>query len=698
MKKHLILSLLPLLVAGACQAQSVSWLAPEGPSQSDFGGAGLLQLPTARMAQEGEFSLNYRYNDQYHFYSASVQLFSWLETTLRYTDVKTRRYSDSESFSGDQSYKDKAFDLKLRLWQESWWLPQVSLGMRDIGGTGLFDSEYLVASKAWGPFDFTVGLGWGYLGTSGNISNPFNAVSDKFNTRPRRYGSPGAVSFDNMFRGPASVFAGIEYQTPWQPLRLKVEYEGNNYREDFAGRLKQDSNINVGAVYSLTDWARINLSYQRRNTLMAGVTLHTNFNQLRYHGRDTPKPPYRPQPPQSGTIDAEQASQQLTDLQILAGFYAPKIEVKGNTLYASGEQVRYRDNQEGIDRANVILANHLPAGVDTIALTETRTHLPQVTTKTDVASLQRQLEGYPLGQTETLRQQRVEPVAAPPASQRFAVNSQRLNYSLSPVLNQSVGGPESFYMYQLGLMANGSYWLTDNLLVDGSVFANLKNNYSKFRYDGTPHDSTLPRVRTHVRDYLDNNVFMNNLQANYMQHLGNGFYGQLYGGYLEAMFGGVGGELLYRPLDARWAVGVDVARVRQRDWNNMMKFTSYSASVGNITAYWRPWFSEDILVKASVGQYLAKDRGVTFDISKRFDSGITAGVYATKTNVSRKDYGEGGFTKGFYISVPMDLFSSAPVRSRAQINWVPLTRDGGQMLGRKFHLYDMTSDRDRYYR
>ncbi|STL49430.1 putative lipoprotein [Escherichia coli] len=37
---------------------------------------------------------------------------------------------------------------------------------RDIGGTGLFDAEYLVASKAWGPFDFTLGLGWGYLGTT----------------------------------------------------------------------------------------------------------------------------------------------------------------------------------------------------------------------------------------------------------------------------------------------------------------------------------------------------------------------------------------------------------------------------------------------------------------------------------------------------------------------------------------------------
>ncbi|HIH3163992.1 TPA: YjbH domain-containing protein [Escherichia coli] len=37
-------------------------------------------------------------------------------------------------------------------------------------------------------------------------------------------------------------------------------------------------------------------------------------------------------------------------------------------------------------------------------------------------------------------------------------------------------------------------------------------------------------------------------------------------------------------------------------------------------------------------------------------------------------------------------------RSRAAIGWTPLTRDGGQQLGRKFQLYDMTSDRSVNFR
>ncbi|MGQ7095329.1 YjbH domain-containing protein, partial [Escherichia coli] len=123
--------------------------------------------------------------------------------------------------SGDQTYKDKAFDLKLRLWEESYWLPQVAVGARDIGGTGLFDAEYLVASKAWGPFDFTLGLGWGYLGTSGNVKNPLCSASDKYCYRDNSYKQAGSIDGSQMFHGPASLFGGVEYQTPWQPLRLK---------------------------------------------------------------------------------------------------------------------------------------------------------------------------------------------------------------------------------------------------------------------------------------------------------------------------------------------------------------------------------------------------------------------------------------------------------------------------------------------
>ena len=206
-----------------------------GVSQMAHGGVGLIQTPTARMAPAGDLSINYTDNEEYRLWSVSIQLFDWMESTVRYTDVRTRLYSGDPGFSGDQTLKDKGIDVKFRLLQESTYLPQVSVGFRDFGGTGLFESEFISLSKKWLDFDFHLGMGWGYLGNSGNTKNPFCEFKDSFCARPGgTLGLGGKISNSKFFKCPAALFAGEEYQTPCQPLRLKLEYEGNDYQNDSA--------------------------------------------------------------------------------------------------------------------------------------------------------------------------------------------------------------------------------------------------------------------------------------------------------------------------------------------------------------------------------------------------------------------------------------------------------------------------------
>ncbi|MCZ5653051.1 YjbH domain-containing protein [Escherichia coli] len=104
-------------------------------------------------------------------------------------------------------------------------------------------------------------------------------------------------------------------------------------------------------------------------------------------------------------------------------------------------------------------------------------------------------------------------------------------------------------------------------------------------------------------------------------------------------------------------------------------------------------------MKASVGQYLAGDKGGTLEIAKRFDSGVVVGgVCHDHQRFRKRSTAKGTSPKACMSLVPLDLFSSGPTRSRAAIGWTPLTRDGGQQLGRKFQLYDMTSDRSVNFR
>ena len=163
------------------------------------------------------------------------------------------------------------------------------------------------------------------------------------------------------------------------------------------------------------------------------------------------------------------------------------------------------------------------------------------------------------------------------------------------------------------------------------------------------------------------------------------------------MFGGVGAEILYQPVDSNVAFGVDLNYVQQRSFENDWDFRDYKVLTGHASIYWRPSFMPDTQLTLNVGQFLAKDKGVNIDFAKRFDSGIIVGAYAAFTNVSAEEYGEGSFTKGFYISIPFDLFVLESAKGRGKIPWVPIARDGGQKLNRPAELKNMTDIRSPFY-
>ncbi|MGR5287448.1 YjbH domain-containing protein [Vibrio maritimus] len=717
--KRLTPSILSAAIAAVLSAAShgdVFKPATLTPSQSDFGGVGLMQMPTGRMAAEGEFSINGDWTEHYHKYNVSLQLMPWLETTIRYTLVQDLLYSNDPSFSGDTKYTDKGIDFKIRLLEEGDYLPETSVGFRDFGGTGLFDGEFVAATKRFGNFDFTLGMGWGYLGTRDNIANPFCKISDGYCTRPRDFkGSGGMVDYERWFKGPAAMFGGIEYQTPWQPLRFKLEYDSNNYSQDFpvvrAGvNMTPATPWNVGALYRVGDWGDIRASYQRGNAVALGVTLRTNFNDTKAYWLDEPTP--EPRPAQAAnSVDEVDWDKLAGELGAIAGYDDVAIQRSGDTVTIVGKQKKYRNRDEARERAGRILANHLPAEITTYNIIETNLNLPQTETQIDADSFKQIAQQQPLDRelTDAILEKEVEGKTS--AETEFD-GFDRFQYSFRPTLAQSIGSAENFYLYELGIDGTADVWATKNLNLSGTLHLNVVDNYDKFNYIVPPDGTDVPRVRTLFRAYVsDNTLWVKNLQATYFQEFGNGFYGQVYGGYLETMFAGAGGELLYRPLNKNWAISADINLVSQRDPRsafgvfdqedqNIPEFgrpfkAAVNQTTGFVTGYYMPqWsFLDSTLFKVGFGQFLAGDVGTRLDFSKQFKSGVIAGAYASFTNLSSEEFGEGSFTKGFYVSIPFDIMTVKPSANRAFFNWQPLTRDGGQMLGRKYELFSVTDAR-----
>ena len=756
----------------------------QAPTQGDFGGAGLWQTPTARMAEEGELALSVSRVEPYSRYNVTAQPLSWLEGNFRYT----RFDSDGAPVAdGGRSNSAKAFDAKIRLNRESRYLPEVAVGARDIAGRRYFSSEYVVANKRFGSLDASLGVAWGNLGARGNLANPLSALDDRFDLRPSRSGvSDSRYQFDRprYFHGRAAVFGGVAYRPAGKPWEVKLEYDGNDYRhEPGARRIKQSSPFNVGVVYRPNRHLDLSLGLQRGNTASFALTLHTNAARLAEPVKAKDPPPVArryddapaiptmasaaPMPdfpasaasgatpaatttlalrasgtkaaastaslssaqaapstgltpisavsepgvtPQAGLartaatpvattqtwpeptapeqVDWEQVSRELYDN---AGVRVSKISRRGSELFVTGEQTRYRHSAKGVGRTARILDNRLDASVDWYTLVSTRAGMEVVET-----SVQRERFGELLDGEADLKTFRLGVERNRPQARReellYRAPLDRYDGGFGLSVGHELGAPDTAALYKIGMAYDADYRFASNLWLSGRIEALIADNYD--RYDGGPVTS-LPRVRSDVREYVTSSrVTMPQLQLTAAGSLGADWYGMAYVGMLESMYGGAGVETLYRPFGQRWAIGADVNWVRQRSFDQDFSFRRYRTVTGHLSAYVDTGY-KDISLKLSAGRYLARDWGATVDVSRRFNNGVRMGAYATFTEYSPRQPGDGGFDRGLYLSVPFDLARQRSSRSRADFAWSPGIRDNGARLNKRYGLYSLTEDRDR---
>ena len=123
------------------------------------------------------------------------------------------------------------------------------------------------------------------------------------------------------------------------------------------------------------------------------------------------------------------------------------------------------------------------------------------------------------------------------------------------------------------------------------------------------------------------------------------------------MFLGIGGEILYRPYDKNYGVGVELWGVQQRDYRMLFGTRDYKINTGHINLYLKEPRTQ-VLFQVKGGRFLAGDSGIQLDFSRRFKSGLRIGAFAAKTDISDLEFGEGSFDKGFYFYIPIESFFS----------------------------------------
>lgn len=714
---------------------------PVYPTLSAYGGAGLLDTRTARFMPDGYLAASISVVQPDDRIALTFQALPWLETTFRYSinhAVKLGGYSGN--------YYDRSFDVKFRLLQESADLPQIALGLQDIVGTGIYSGEYLVGSKRWGAFDVSLGLGWGRLASRGTFRNPLGLISHRFDVRPG-IGTAGAPQFTSFFRGSdMGIFGGIEYTTPIPHLKIQLEYSSDAYRlETQNSGHNYGFPVNAGVSYRPWAWLDVGLSLMHGRDIglrlsavvdpsVDGWDFRLNPSP-RFHARDdevtkalenrsgpadgdvetrfvdltrhhtasattappTPSsppisaPPPAPASPNEADATAGNAAEREAALlaaidQAVAGqALQPMGIVRRKDLIAIAiENDRYLRDAEAMARTLRVLSQQAPDDVDTFQVTTMRDGQPLTTAivpRDQIDHLARH-EGSPaeLWHTARFAPARTLSYLTPGVYPRFGTN-------IFPFFQQSVFDPRNPFYFELGVGASATVELARGWSAGGTVSGILFDNLP-----GVPRqsDSVLPHVRTDTPQYLDQGRYgLDALMTEYHFKLAPELFGRVEAGYLEAMFAGAGGELLYRPFGQRWAIGADLWGVQQRGFDEQLDLRHYRTMTGHLSLYYEmPW--HDIRLTVSAGRYLAGDYGATFEASRSFATGVRIGAWFTLTNVSAQRFGEGSFDKGIRIIIPLEW--AAPIASQSVVDFDlrPVQRDGGQMLYGGRTLYDMT--------
>ena len=642
-------------------------------STGNFGLPGIVDLPTALRFPDGELVFTQQLHKSLARSGISFQALPRVGVSFRYT---------GHGINGGEAYgrvnHDRSFDAHISIIDEAKYLPSISLGLRDFIGTGWYSSEYIVGTKSLGNLELTIGLGFGRLAGRNPFSNPLGALSSKFNQREGNgSGRGGTLGTINWFQGDASAFYGIQYHVS-EKISLSAEYTPDTMPRE-SSYLEVKSPWNFGASYQLNDY--VNLSAQYLHGSQVSVTAHVSVNPGRppiLGGKELAPVPMRLR---GKNILPVTINNEGTIRKVLAvdGFEINNLVFNDDTVIIMVKNTKFRSTAQAVGRVASTLQRFTADDVQfanisffskNLILATYLVDLEKITSEQFLLSGSR-VNSQPITAVDVSAPQRNE-------------SQQRLIWGVGPYFAHRLFNPDLPLSMETGIEVEAGYQIANGLKISGavrkSVLTNLTDNNRR-------SNSVLPRVHSDwpLYDIAGQSGHIHELTLSYVKNFGPGLYGRAHAGLLEPFFAGFGGELLFKPAQWPIGIGLDLHRVRKRDYDMRFDLIDYETTVGHLSLYYDAGGMFDVEVNA--GRYLAGDWGATTTISRKFGSGWEVGGYATLTDVPFKTFGEGSFDKAIYVSVPIDWIISSPNITKRRLTLRPITRDGGAQLSSARQLY-----------
>ncbi len=616
-------------------------------SYNNHGVVGLINTPSARFFNESVHGVTIYDGSPDQKITLTSNPFDWMEASFFYTNIQGKPYC-SQQYDPvcRQDYKDKGFNVKLRLKEEGI-LPAIAIGLNDFAGTGYYSSEYLVGSYGFSNIDIHFGLGWGTLdGSSESLKNPLGYLSDNFFNRPIEFADRGGqFQPSRYFSGKtASPFYGFSYilndktiikaERDTTLTSGKMPYEIKEHEYSFSFEYMINDNFSVGIAHERGNYLSFKFLYKNnpKNAQKSYEykTAESNQNDSKYDKliRNL----------EQNGIGVQKISETSRSIGLeLTQFIHPNLNLVEEIIKEASRDAGIEKNiKKNIKIADLNAINEIDNAFQRSA--------------------------------KTIYER---------ASSSSVNNSTRLKF------RPFIASREEFFKGAILIENDTEFILKKNLFFNVNLKYSLANNFSDLKYP--PVDTFPAQVRSDVKQYLkrmDKGILLGRAQLDFHLTPKKNHHLMFSGGVFEDMFSGAGFEYLNFKENNNYSFGFEMFKVYKRDYEWRLGHLDYENIIYSANFYYRNYGLIPFDMKISAGEYLAGDKGSTIEFSRSYKSGVRFGVFASLTDVSTADFGEGSFDKGIFFNIPI-------YGNLINYTWRPLTKDPGAKLIRKNSLYDL---------
>ena len=656
-------------------------------SYTSYGTIGLIDMPTAASDSDGRLILSQSGFDGDRRTSLTAQILPRLSASFRYS-----AHGRNGNEAGGYSNHDRSFDLRFRAVDEGQYMPAFAIGLNDFIGTGWYTGEYVVGTKNIGPVEVTAGLGFGRLATFGGFDSPLGQIDERFKTRAGRdVGVGGELEATEWFQGDTAAFGGMAWHLG-KGFTAKFEYSSDRYNRE-TSYLEHQTPWNYGLTWNSGKGYFLQSSFLHGDKIALSAHLVMDpKDPPNGPGRELAPIPLRQKVLEGSPFYLESTNETVLKTVLKAdGFKLTSLDLEQNPPRLQLVNQKYRSTAQALGRAARTASRYLSDNFDSFYIEFIEDDLVLLS-------------------AEINRNQLITSVVSAEPSENFLdtvkfqdttalgfdqSDSKKFSWSIGPYVEYSLFDPLAPIRGEVGAELFTQYTLGSGFNIDGRVRKSLVGNFDKVLRQS---DSVLPHVRSDHDIYgRDGDPGIDQLTITKVNKIMPSVYGKLTAGYLEKMFAGVSGEILWKPISSSLGIGIELSQVQQRNFDMLWGLQDYQVTTGHLSAYY--YFKNGFMTQLDAGQYLAGDRGYTLRVGRKFGNGWNMGAYATVTNVPFAKFGEGSYDKGIFAEIPLDWSIGSPYRTTSKIEFNVMTRDGGAKLHTpyKLHKYLFNNDKNAIY-